>query len=428
MNQLDENWERALKVIPGGTQLNSKNPNLYLPGLWPSHYTQAYGCRIDTSIGSFRDFLSMGLGTCILGYSHLSVNDAVKRVIDQGSMSSLNPLEEIKLAEKLIQLHPWGELVRFARTGGEAMEIAVRISRAFSGREKLAYCGYHGWKDWYLAGNLEKSDDGMMREGVPRSLLGTAIPFEYNKISQLQEIVENEDIGSIILEPVRFNPPENNFLEKVRKIASDTEAILVFDEITSGFRESVGGIHKKYNIVPDIAVFGKALGNGFPIAAIQGKKEIMEHAKNSFISSTYWTERMGPTAALETIRLMEDLDFEKEVSVHRVNFLKYSLLDLAQKYNLDITISNPIRTLLYVGFNYPEEKEIRTLFTKEMYDRGFLTNGIIYLTYGHSFEDIKRYLNAVDDIFNIINNKIDEGKIQEMIQAFLPQDNFRRLT
>ncbi|MCM8820505.1 MAG: aminotransferase class III-fold pyridoxal phosphate-dependent enzyme, partial [Candidatus Omnitrophica bacterium] len=315
-------WKRAKELIPMGTQLLSKNSDQFLPEQWPSYFKKARGIEVwDIDGNRYLDFTIMGVGSCILGYADPDVNEAVKKVIDTGNMCTLNSPEEVELAEVLLNMEPWAGKVRYARTGGEAMAVAVRIARAFSGKDKVAFCGYHGWHDWYLSANLSEDKNldghllpGLKPLGVPRALLGTSFPFTYNNINELEEIVKSNDIGAIVMEPLRSNYPEDGFLEKVRAIADRCNAVLIFDEITSGFRMRVGGVYKIFNVLPDIVVYAKAISNGYPMAAIVGRSEVMERAEESFISSTYWTERIGPAAAIATIKKMK----EKDVPTHLI--------------------------------------------------------------------------------------------------------------
>jgi len=307
-------YQKAKHIIPGGNQLLSKRPEMFLPKLWPSYYKKAIGCKVwDLDDNRYIDMSIMGIGTCSLGYANPEVNKAVKTAIEKGSISTLNSNEEVELAEKLIDLHPYMDMVRFARTGGEANAIAVRIARATSGKSKVAICGYHGWNDWYLAANLNGENNleglllpGLEPAGVPPELEGTTLPFHYGNIAELEALVnEHNEIGVICVEVQRGKEPNLQFLKSVRMIANKINAILIFDEISSGFRLSIGGLYKLYDLEPDIVVLGKALGNGYGISALLGKREVMEAAQNSFISSSYWTERTGYTAALETIRQFE---------------------------------------------------------------------------------------------------------------------------
>jgi glutamate-1-semialdehyde 2,1-aminomutase len=228
-------------------------------------------------------------------------------------MSTLNAPEEVYLAEKLLKMHPWADKVRFARTGGEANSIAVRLARASTSKKNIAFCGYHGWHDWYLAANIKSNNlsthllSGLNVEGVPNNLKNTIYPFKYNDFESLEKLIEKKIIGIIKMEVVRNEMPKNNFLKKVRDIATKNNIILIFDECTTGFRNVFGGIHLRYKVNPDLAMFGKALGNGHAITAVIGKKSIMKNANKTFISSTFWTERSGPVAALACLKEMERL-------------------------------------------------------------------------------------------------------------------------
>jgi len=310
--------ERAKKIIPGMTQLLSKRPDMFSYGVWPGYFSKAKGVEIwDLDGNKYIDMSIGGIGANVLGYADQDVDKAVHAAIDAGTSSSLNCPEEIELAELLCSIHPWAQMVRYARTGGESMAVAVRIARAFKGKDKIAFCGYHGWHDWYLSANLgtenalgEHLITGLSPAGVPRGLTGTALPFRYNHLEELGKIIQEngKDIAAIVMEPIRDHKPENGFLEGVREIADKSGAVLIIDEISAGLRMNSGGAHLVLGVEPDIAVFSKALGNGYPIAAIIGKSKVMETAQRTFISSTYWTERIGPTAALSTLRKHQRLN------------------------------------------------------------------------------------------------------------------------
>jgi len=428
-------WKKAKKLIPGGTQLLSKRPEMFLPEQWPSYFEKAKGVEVwDLDGNKFIDMSYMGIGTCILGYSDQDVNRAVKKVIDKASMCTLNSPEEIELAELLLKLHPWAHQVRYARTGGEAMAIAVRIARAFTGKDKIAFCGYHGWHDWYLAANLadEKNLDGQLLSGlkpagVPRSLKDTSIPFNYNRIDELKKIVKENDIGVIVMEPRREHKPEKNFLKKVRKIADEIKAVLIFDEITSGFRMNLGGIHMLYKVYPDIAVFGKAMSNGYPMAAIIGRKKIMEVAQETFISSTYWTERIGPTAAIATIKKLKEYNVPEHLCKIG-SLIGREWERLAKKHKLNIKVMN-IPPLISFKFNYgKDDQALHTLFNQEMLKRGYLVTKSVYVSYSHKREHVKKYLKNVDEVFGLINKAIKNNKIYDLLEGPVAHKGFQRLT
>jgi len=427
-------WNRAKKLMPGGSQLLSKRAEMFLPDQWPSYYTKAKGVEIwDLDDNKFIDMSIMGVGACTLGYADDDVNNAVIKAIHDGSMSTLNSPEEVELAELLLELHPWAQAVRYARTGGEAMVIAVRIARAYTKKDTIAFCGYHGWHDWYLSSNLADHANldghllpGLDPNGVPRSLLKTAIPFEYNNIEKLEAIVKENDIGVIVVEPLRHQEPKNDFLSRIREISNDIDAVLLFDEITSGWRLTVGGAHLKFNINPDIMVVAKAMSNGYPMAAVVGKREIMDAAQTSFISSTYWTERIGPTAALATIRKMQT----KNVPAHleRIGgLISNGWEKLAKKHGLDIEVLPP-KALTTITFNYENALEVKTLFTQEMLKRGYIAGPSVYVSLCHTEEIINDYLATVDDVFKIISQAINEQKVLDLLEGPVAHSGFQRLT
>jgi glutamate-1-semialdehyde aminotransferase len=427
-------WDKAKKIIPGGSQLLSKRSELFLPGQWPSYYKKAKGVEIwDLDGNKFIDMSLMGVGACILGYADDDVDDAVKKAIDAGTMTTLNCPEEVESAELLLKLHSWADMVRYAKTGGEAMAIAVRIARAHTKKDNVAFCGYHGWHDWYLSANLadDKNLDGHLLPGleplgVPRGLQGTAIPFNYNKMEELEEIVKNNDIGVIVMEPIRDHEPENNFLNNCRDIANDIGAILIFDEITSGWRLRAGGAHELYDVQPDIAVFGKAMSNGFPMAAIIGKEAIMDVAQSTFISSTYWTDRIGPVAAIATINKMRDNNVPSHLC--RIgDLISDGWERIGKEHNLEIHTEG-IAPLPHFAFDYTENQALQTLFTQEMLNRGFLASKSVYVSYSHDEKYVERYLENVNDVFGVIKRAVEEHSVHDLLKGPVAHEGFKRLT
>ncbi|HEY4511325.1 MAG TPA: aminotransferase class III-fold pyridoxal phosphate-dependent enzyme [Candidatus Paceibacterota bacterium] len=426
-------WKEAKKIIPGGNQLLSKRAEMFAPDQWPAYFKKARGIKVTDLDGrTYLDFSRMGIGSCVLGYADPDVNRAVKKAIDSGSMSTLNSPEEVSLAKILIRLHPWAQMVRYARTGGEAMSIAVRIARAASGKDTVAFCGYHGWHDWYLSGNLasDKNLDGhllpgLLPKGVPRGLIHTAIPFRYNHIEELEAIVARHDVGVIVIEPYRHEEPKEGFLQKVKEIARKVGATLVFDEVSAAFRRNAGGVHLLYGVNPDIAVLAKAMSNGYPMAAIIGTKKVMEAAQGTFISSTYWTERVGPVAALATIHKF----IKKKVHLHLAKIgkeIEAGWIALASKHGIAITTEGPY-AMVGLSFNDSNKQELKTLFVQEMLKRGFLTELSIYVTYAHTSSDVKKYLKAVDGVFNIIARAIKEGTVGSLLEGPVAHSGFARL-
>jgi glutamate-1-semialdehyde 2,1-aminomutase len=428
-------YKKAKTLIPGGTQLLSKRPEMFLPDYWPSYYSKAKGCTIwDLDGKSYTDMTTMGIGACILGYADEDVNNAVKEVIDRGNMSTLNAPEEVELAEFLCELHPWAAMARYARSGGEAMAVAVRIGRAKTGKDRVLFCGYHGWHDWYLSANLaeDKALDGhllpgLIPRGVPRALAGLALPFSYNDIEGFKALVERHrgDVGVVVLESVRNVRPQKEFLSTIMNITRDLQIVLVVDEITAGWRLTVGGAHLAFDLVPDIAVFAKCMSNGFPMGAIIGTREVMEAAQESFISSTYWTERIGPVAALTTIKKLKD----KSIPTHLTNIgkeIQDGWRKLAAKNGLEIAVSG-IYPLGHFEFKHTEPLVLKTLFTQLMLEKGFLASNVFYASYGHTSKDVEEYLVAVDDAFALIKSAISQGSPGKHLKGPVCHSGFKRL-
>jgi len=429
-------WRKAKKIIPGGNQLLSKRSEQFLPDYWPAYYRKAKGVEVwDLDNNHYIDMSIMGIGACPLGYADPDVDTAVKTRIDNGSMCTLNSPEEIDLAEKLIRLHPWAEQVRYARCGGEAMAIAVRIARAHTKKDSVAFCGYHGWHDWYLAANL--ADDrnldghllpGLAPVGVPRGLKGTSVPFQYNHEDELEAIAEKQEgrLAAILLEPIRDHEPSAGFLQAVQKIAKDNDAVLIVDEVSSGFRLMTGGAHMLYGLKPDIAVFAKAMSNGYPMAAIIGKEEVMQSAQDTFISSTYWTEGIGPTAALATIEKYERCNVPDHL-FKTGTAVQEGWRRVAEDTGIDIEIGG-IPPLSHFSIKGENGLLVQTLYTQLMLERGFLAGKSFYACYAHQNKHVKSYLKATEDVFEHIANGLDNGTLGEMLKGPIVNTGFRRLT
>jgi len=426
-------WKRAKQVIPGGNMLLSKRAEMFLPDQWPAYFSKAKGCKVwDLDGNEYIDMSIMGIGTNTLGYGHPEVDAAVQKTVHAGNMSSFNCPEEVYLAEKMIELHPWADMVRLARSGGEANAIAIRIARAASGKDKVAICGYHGWHDWYLSANL--GDDasldghllpGLEPNGVPRNLKGTVFPFRYNNYAELEALVNTQEIGVIKMEVSRNEGPQDNFLHKVRKLATERGIVLIFDECTSGFRETFGGLHKKYGVEPDMANFAKALGNGYGITATIGKREVMEAAQSTFISSTFWTERIGPTAALATLNVMERIKSWEMITQTGLN-IREGWQKLADKHALKIDCWG-LPALTCFTFNSPNALAYKTLVTQEMLAKGYLAGNSVYACIDHTPDVVTEFLDNIDPIFALIK-ECEEGRdVMSLLKGPVCHSEFRRL-
>ena len=426
-------WTRAKRVIPGGNMLLSKRPEMFLPGGWPTYFSRAKGCTVwDLDGREFIDVSIMGVGTNILGYGNDEVDEAVVRAVTEGNMSTLNCPEEVYLAEKLIKIHPWAHMVRFARTGGEANAIAVRIARAATNKDKIAVCGYHGWHDWYLSANLASDRNldghllpGLAPNGVPRSLEGEVLPFRYNQFDELEELVAGHSIGAIKMEVSRNHGPADGFLENVRELATKKRIVLIFDECTSGFRTAFGGLHKVFGIAPDMAIFGKALGNGYAITGVIGTRSVMSAAQDTFISSTFWTERIGSTAGLKTLEVMEREKSWKTITEIGENVTERWRV-LAEKYDLPIRFSG-ISSL--PGFTIDSDNwlQYKTYISQEMLRRGFLASNILYASVAHDAKVLDWYFENLQPVFADIRDCEDGRAIESLLVGEPCHSGCRRL-
>ena len=426
-------WKRAKKSIAGGNMFLSKNPEMFLPNFWPTYYNKAKGCNIwDLDNKKLTDFALMGVGTNILGYARNEIDIEVKKAIEKSNMSSLNCPEDVFLAEKLLELHPWADKAKFARTGGEANAMAIRIARTYSKKENIAVCGYHGWHDWYLAANLNKEDDlkthllpGLGTKGVLKKLKNTVFTFMFNDLKKLEKLIKNDDIGVIIMEVSRNYLPENDFLKKVRDLANKNKIVLIFDECSSGFRETFGGIHLKYDVNPDICMFGKALGNGYAITSIIGKRKIMDKASDSFISSTFWSERIGYVAGCKTLETMK-----KEKSWEYISKLgkelKKNWTDLGKKYELPIEI-NGIDALPSFYIKSKKFLEYKTFISQEMLKQNYLCSTAVYISTAHNRKILKDYIKKIDKVFLKIKECEDGKSIKKLLDGPVCRSQFKRL-
>ena len=417
-------WRNAKRLIPGGSMLLSKNPDRFLPNLWPAYYDKAKGCHIWGLDGKkYLDMSNMGVGTNVLGYSNKKIDKKVTANIKKSNLTTLLCPEEVELAEKLIELHPDFHMVRFARTGGEANAIAVRIARNFVKSDKIAICGYHGWHDWYLAANLKKGSldkhllKGLNAEGVPSNLKNTIFPFEYNNFEKLKKLVKKNNIKIIKMEVIRNIQPKNNFLKKIENFAKKNNIILIFDECTTGFRETCGAIYPKFKVKPNMVIFGKTLGNGYAVNAILGEKEIMQKASNTFISSTFWTERIGPTAALETLKVMEKIQSWKIIT-EKGKKIKEIWSKLSKLYKLKINIEG-LDAIPSFYFSSDKNLMYKTLITQEMLKKNILASDKVYCSISHNDNILNKYFDILDQIFKKISS-VERG--QKLIEDYLETD------
>jgi len=414
--------------------LLSKRAEMFHPSLWPAYYRSARGITVrDLDRRKFQDFYLMGVGTNSLGYARREVDSAVTAQIRRGNMSSFNNPGEPRLAEQLVSMHPWSDMVRFTRTGGEAMAVAIRIARAATARDHVAVCGYHGWHDWYLSLNLENPTGldslllpGLEPNGVPSQLRSTNHAFEYGNIDPLMELVSTHQLAAVVMEVARGATPDNAFLTKVRDLCSKNGIVLIFDECSTGFRESFGGLHLNIGVEPDIAMFGKALGNGYAVNAVIGRREVMENAQKSFISSTFWTEGIGTSAAIKTLEVMERTrSWEKISSVGRD--VKSGWNAIARELELPISVAG-LDALASFKFIDSRSNVFKTFITQEMLKRGYLAGTTFYASTEHSSRRISGYLDALEGVMTFIADKWDTAHFEQYLVGPEAHQTFRRLT
>ena len=436
MGKGQELYNRAKEIIPGGTQLLSKRPEMFLPEYWPSYYSKAKGCEVwDMDGNHYYDMTMMGVGANVLGYAYDPVDDAAREAIANGGMCSLNAPEEVELAELLLELHPWAGKVRYAKAGGEAMAMATRIARASAKKDIVLVCGYHGWHDWYLAANLVKGDplagvhlQGLDPTGVPRDLAGSNLIFHYNDLDAFKKLVDENQgkIAAVIMEPIRNDYPENGFLHEIRRITKENGILLVFDEVSSGFRMCPGGSHKVLGVEPDIAVFAKAMTNGYPVAAVIGRDEVMSAAQDTFISSTFWTERIALAATVKAVREY----CAKNVHEYQMTIGKRvqdGWAAQAEKAGLHIHVGG-IYPLSHFSFEEGDALVCKTYFTQEMLKKGYLAYTGFYSSLAHTEEIVDGYLAACGEVFAKIADILHNGgNVADHLDGPVCHAGFQRL-
>ncbi len=404
-------YKKTSKIIPGGVQLLSKRPELFLPDQWPSYYKSAKGCEIISYDNiKLYDFTNCSVGMCPLGYANSTINKSVVRAIKRGNTTTLNTYMEYDCAKLLIKTHSWADMARFTKSGGEAMSVAVRIARSFTKKEKVLFCGYNGWHDWYISANLKNTNKlnehllpGISSSGIPKSLGGLTQPFEFNNTKDFKKKFKKhyKNLSCVVLEPARAFHCDINFVKSIRKHCTKYNIPLIFDEITLGWHYTLGGYHKALKVNPDIAVFSKGTTNGYPLGAIIGKRKIMKSATDSFISSAYWTENIGYAAAIATINFMKKNNVPNKLR-KKGKKIKNIWEKIGKENNLPIMVRG-IDSLPTFTFSHSKSDEMITYFTQEMLKEGFLAHGQCYLMISHTDYLINKYKIATSKVFKKIS-------------------------
>ncbi len=412
-------WQQARKVIAGGTGLLSKRQEQFTQQ-WPTFFSRSAGCEVWDVNGKKYTDAAGGIGAVLLGYADRDVTAAVTRRLALGSYASLVNPDETLLAERLLHLHPWAGKLRYARTGGEAMTMAVRIARAASGKSGVAFCGYHGWHDWYLAANLGESNaldghllPGLQPRGVPRELTGTSVPFRYNDLASFENAVAKlgDNIGVVVMEPMRSQYPDHGFLQTIRSRCSQLNAVLIIDEITSGLRYGYPGALARLDIMPDIVVYAKAMGNGIPFAAVLGREEIMEAAEESFISSSYWTDGIGTAAALAVLDKMEKEKVSDAVWEKGAAF-QQQLRTIAARYPVTGMMVGGMPASPTFTFTSPYAAASKSFYINHMLKAGFLVSGIFYLMHAHPQPVLDVFAERFEEVLSLLTQLIENGAME----------------
>ena len=429
-------YERALQLIPGGTQLISRRPSRYASGVSPVYAERAKGARFwDVDGNEYIDWVS-GIGAIILGYADDVVDDAVREQISLGTMYSINHELELELAEELVNLIPCAEMVRYAKGGGDACAVAARIARGTTGRDKILFCGYHGWHDWYIAANLSEASldehlfPGIDPTGVPRCLEGTAIPFPYGDVAALGETLDSHKgaVAAVMMEPMRTQLPPDGYLQQVADLVRQHDAILIFDEVSTGFRPTAGGTQPLVGVVPDMAVFAKSISNGYPMGAVVGSRAVMEPAATMFISSTYWSDTIGLRAALTNLREIRRRDVPAQLDQFGSQ-LKTQINALAGEVGLDVKCCG-LNFHPYLEFGVSDtqlKQKVGTLFVQEMAKRGSHGYASFYLNASQRSPELEQTIDAARETFTLIAEGLESSRIDELLESDLQTDSFRRL-
>lgn len=408
-------WKRGLKVTPAGTQTFSKGPSQYVDGVAPKYIQRGQGPFVwDVDGNKYIDYV-LGLGPVILGHSHPYVAEAITKALEEGvALPLIHPLE-IELSEKLIDIIPCAEMVRFGKNGSDVTAGAVRAARGFTGRDYVACCGYHGWQDWFIGSTTRN-------KGVPKATQELTLTFQYNNIKSLQDLFDKypDKIAAVILEPTAFDSPQDNFLEKVKELTHKNKSILIFDEIITGFRLAMGGAQEYFQVIPDLATFGKAMANGMPISAVVGKKEIMQIFEDAFFSFTFGGEIVSIAAALATIEVMEkEGGIEKIASVGRQLIEGYSSLireKSIEKYTKIIGYPHWPELLFYDHQENPSLL-VQSLFQQEVVRRGILMRPGMMISASHTEDEVRATLQAFDQAWDVVKEAIEVNDVESKLEG-----------
>lgn len=420
-----ELFARAEALIPAQTQTLSKGPTQFVQGVAPNFLERGEGSHVwDVDGNEYIDLVG-ALGPVILGYRYPVVDEAIRKQLEKGISFSLPHPLEVEVAELLTEVVPSAEMVRFGKNGSDATAAAVRIARTFTGREKLAQCGYHGWQDWHIASSERNL-------GVPKVLQEYVWKFTYNDLGSLEKIFTEHptEIAAVIMEPITADVPQNDFLQKVKELAHKHGALLIFDEVVTGFRVALGGAQEYFKVTPDLSAVGKAMANGMPISAVVGRRDVMKAAEDTFFSMTFGGETLSLAASIATVSEMRD----KNVIAHlwkQGKKLQDGANEEAKRLGMDALIrciGLPPKS--FFQFKDREGKDsllIKSLFQQELLKRGVLFNGNHALCFSLTDRDVAAVVNAYRAALAFVKEAIDAGAAERFLEGRKLQPVFRQV-
>ena len=420
INESNMFYKRAIELIPNATQTLAKGPSQFVEGIAPKYLLRGKGSHVwDADGNEFIDYI-MGVGPISLGYAFEEVDNAIKSQLEDGITFSLMHPIEVELAELLNQIIPNAESIRYSKTGADVTSAAIRLARAYTGKEKILCCGYHGWHDWYISVTDRNG-------GIPDNIKDMTFTFNYNDIQSLINSIDC-DTAAIILEPFVFNEPQNNFLLELREICDRYGIVLIFDEMWTGFRISMGGAQEFFNIKADLACFSKAIANGMPLSILTGKKEIMSLLdKDVFFFTTFGGETLSLAAAKATIEFMQKNNVQDYLWNQGAK-LKNGYNEIAMSLKMDYTRCSGYncRTIVSFDSSAGNPLEMKSLIQQEMIKRGILWSGTHNLSYSHSDKDIEYTLKVYKDVLFILKKAVEEKNILKYLRGKAVEPVFRR--
>ncbi|MCW8995183.1 MAG: aminotransferase class III-fold pyridoxal phosphate-dependent enzyme [Psychromonas sp.] len=418
----DELYKKALNLIPATTQTLAKGPQQNVKGIAPKYLVKGKGSHVwDVDGNEYLDF-NMGIGPLSLGYAYDKVDEAIKKQLEDGiTFSLMHPLE-VEVAELLNKIIPNAESIRYSKVGADVTTAAIRVARAYTKRQKILCCGYHGWHDWYISVTDRNA-------GIPQAVQDLTFTFNYNDIQSVMDSID-EDTAAVILEPFVFEAPKDNFLQKLRDICTKNGTLLIFDEMWTGFRIALGGAQEFFNVKADLATFSKAVANGMPIAILAGRKDVMKVLeKDVFFFTTFGGEALSLAAVIATVNEIK----EKNVPAYLAKQgkkLKDGYNQIAKELEMPYTkcIGYECRSLMTFDASAGNPLELKSLVQQEMIKRGILWGGFHNMSFSHSDKDVEYTLKAYKNVLPILKKAVNENNVRGYLKGEPVEPVFRKVS